>query len=288
MLPASRRMILAGIAVAFAAHSTTLVARRAEAAGPLAIADRDTLFERFAVFMALADTGDPRQQDYLSAGTQLPGSVPARKTTLRTLARDDSGTLLAAEYRIDAPGASAAAEPEYALQFYRLSNGYISEIIPVANGAEFIPAEGPALDRPSASVSDPLPPTVTAPRMTRAKFRDYLKLFGRFDERFVSYYDEDVVFSASPAPRPLHGRDAILELYRPLRKNLGEDVTIHELVIDSEAGVMIAALTNRLTAYGTVTLPSSTLEQGDQLLLSGAIIYGLEDGRISLIRDVGG
>jgi hypothetical protein len=123
--------------------------------------------------------------------------------------------------------------------------------------------------------------------MTPAKFQDYLKLFSRFDERFLFYYAEDVVFTAAPAPAPLHGREAILDLYRPLRENLGEDLTVHQLVIDSRNGLIMAALTNRLTAYGRVTLPSSTLNPGDQLLLSGAIVYGLRDGRINLIRDVG-
>ena len=123
--------------------------------------------------------------------------------------------------------------------------------------------------------------------MTPRKFRDYLNLFGRLDERFVEYYTPDVVFAAAPAPSPLHGREAVLELYRPLRAELGENVTVHHLAIDNEAGIMVAALSNRLTAFGNVKLPSRQLQPGDQLALSGAIIYELREGRISRIRDVG-
>jgi len=73
-----------------------------------------------------------------------------------------------------------------------------------------------------------------------------------------------------------------------LRAYLGEDMTVHHLVIDSQAGLMMVASTNRLIAYGEVELVGRTLLPGDRLILSGAIIYGIRGGKIALIRNVGG
>ncbi|MEP7351456.1 MAG: nuclear transport factor 2 family protein [Sphingorhabdus sp.] len=283
----TRRAVLGGIASGLAFNSVGVAARNDRPAGPLATRNRELLFRRFAIYLSLVDKGDPGQRGYLATGAQISLPAHLQCTTLRTVALDDGGALLAAEIKINRSGGSDTPEPEFDLQFYRIANGYITEIISVANGAQLTRGESAAVTRPPKPAAGPLPDTVASRHMTRAKFQDYLKLFGQFDERFVFFYADDVVFTALPAPKPLHGREAILQLYRPLRRNMGENLTVHQLVIDSEAGLVVAALTNRLTAYGTVVLPGSTLESGDQLLLSGAIVYGLSNGRINLIRDVG-
>lgn len=200
------------------------------------------------------------------------------------VALDDGGELLAVEFLSESQDRPA----DVGVAFYRIANGYITEELPLVQGVQLVRGGASGQPAPAYAGDEPLPPTVESPRMTRAKFQDYLELFRRFDERFTYYYADDVIFAASPAPAPLHGREGVLGLYRPLRKNLGEELTVHHLVIDSQANLMIAGLTNKLTAYGQVTLPSTILEAGDQMILSGAIVYGLKDGRIALIRDVGG
>jgi hypothetical protein len=234
------------------------------------------------------ELGDPQRLTYRVASGDadvLDTALRGRSATVRALAVDDAAGLLGAELLLN-PGDSPREEAR--LVFFELAEGYIAKTVLVQDSAQFLPGDGVPPPRPPLAEGQPLPESVRLPSMTPRKFRDYLDLFGRFDERFVGYYAPDVVFTAAPAPAPLHGREAVLTLYRPLRANLGESVTVHHLVIDNGAGLMMAALTNRLTAFGEVELPSRQLRPGDQLVLSGAIIYGLQRGKISLIRDVGG
>ena len=122
--------------------------------------------------------------------------------------------------------------------------------------------------------------------MTREKFEDYLRLFSKGDHRYADYYDPDVVFSARPAPKPLHGREAILDLYDGLHKQLTENVTAGLVVIDNDQGVMVVELTNRIVAtQDNVKLPSRTLNKGDVSVGSGVMVYGLRNGRIVSIRE---
>jgi hypothetical protein len=280
-----RRSILAAFAMAgcigkAAAHGSA-------SPGPLADDDRDELTRRFAAYLSLVEKGDPRRLDYRldrKAADMLDAELHGRRAKVRALALDEVAGWLGVELLIGPAGHEAA---EARLFFLRLAEGYIAETVPVGGHARFIPGDGVAPLRPPAPDHAPLPESVRLSRMSARKFRDYLELFGRFDERFVEYYTPDIVFTASPAPAPLHGREAVLRLYRPLRANLGENLTVHHLVIDNQAGLMMAALTNRLTAFGQVDLPSRQMQAGDQLELSGAIVYGLQRGQISLIRDLG-
>lgn len=279
----SRRAIIGALGGGLAVLPFGVLAR-SRPAGPLATRDRAQLARRLATYLALVDSGDGGQQAFLAGPVPAEAQVPLRKTTLLNVALDDGGELLAVEFLSE----GADRPSEAGITFYRIANGYITQILPLERGAQLVRGGATGQTQPIVALDDPLPATVVSPRMTRAKFEDYMELFGRFDERFTYYYTDDVVFAASPAPEPLHGREGVLGLYRPLRANLGEDVTIHNLVIDSEANLMIAGLTNTLTAYDEVVLPSTVLQAGDQMILSGAIVYGLKDGRIALIRDVGG
>jgi hypothetical protein len=122
--------------------------------------------------------------------------------------------------------------------------------------------------------------------MTREKYERYVQLFNARDHRYAEYYDPKVVFDARPAPQALHGRQAILDLYDGLWKQLDEHITIGRVVIDNEQGLMAAEITNRITAtQDNVKLPSRTLNKGDVSVGSGVIFYGLSNGRISSIRE---
>lgn len=279
----SRRFILGVLGAGLAAAPFAAFAR-SRSAGPLATRDRKQLFRNLARYLSLVDRGDEGQRAYLAGPSPAKAAAQLRKTTLLNVAVDDGGQMIAVEFRVESQNSAA----DSGVAFFRIANGYITEILPLKQGVQLVRGAAGNHSAPSRVFEEELPATVTSPRMTRAKFEDYLELFRRFDERFTYYYADDVVFAASPAPAPLHGREGVLGLYRPLRKNLGEELTVHHLVIDSQANLMIAALTNKLTAYGKVVLPSTVLEAGDQMILSGAIVYGLKDGRIGLIRDVGG
>ena len=286
MLPFTRRSVIAGLAMA--SWVGTAGAVDAALAGPFAEPNRLELSRRLATYLSLVELGDPRRFADRVAGTHadvLDTALRGGSVSVRALALDDAQGLLAVEL-LPAPGESLPEEPR--LVFFRLARGYIAQTILVQDGAQFLPGDGLRPPTPPPANDQPLPESVRLSKMTPEKFRDYLNMFGRFDERFVEYYTPDVLFTAAPAPAPLQGREAVLKLYRPLRAELGESLTVHHLAIDNEAGLMMAALSNRLTAFGNVKLPSRQLQAGDQLVVSGGIIYGLQGGKISLIRDVGG
>jgi len=260
--------------------------------GPLAGICRTEIKRRFRQYLLMSAAGDPWALSYYSPDFRMTAHdevAGSDNLVLHSLLLDDESNQIAAEMRVRIKGIGGRADmTRVLLHFYRLENGYIAAIRPAPEIVRFIPGgdEGPPpRPRPTGA---PLPAIAGHDRMTAERFRDYLDRFGRFDERFVEYYSPDIIFAAAPAPAPLHGRSAILDFYRPLRANLGEALTVKDLVIDSEAGLMAAALTNRLTAYGKVVLPSRTLTAGDVLELSGAIVYGLNRGRISMVRDLGG
>jgi hypothetical protein len=122
--------------------------------------------------------------------------------------------------------------------------------------------------------------------MTREKYERYVQLFNAADHRYADYYDENVVFDARPAPQPLHGRKAILDMYDVLRKQLLEELTVGAVVIDNAQGLMAVELTNRITALtDNVKLPSRTLNKGDVTVGSGVIFYELSNGKITRIRE---
>lgn len=119
-------------------------------------------------------------------------------------------------------------------------------------------------------------------RMTPEKYADYVRLFSAGDHRYASYYHPNVVFSALPAPHPLHGRQAILDLYDGLHKQLTEELTVTALAIDNEHGIMAAELNNRIVATADeVKLPSRILNKGDAMVGSGVVFYGLSNGLIN-------
>jgi hypothetical protein len=171
--------------------------------------------------------------------------------------------------------------------FYGLKEGRIASIRVGRESGVLSPPDGRPLPAPPpASFDDPLPDSVNDPVMTRRKFEDYLRLFGLFDQRFVRYYHPKVVFGIRPAERPLHGREEILGLYRPLRQILHESIQVNSLVIDSQRGLMAAEITNTMTAIEDVERPGWGLRKGQRRVGSGVIFYSLADGMIIGLREL--
>jgi hypothetical protein len=271
--------------------------------------------ERFARYIQLLNSGDARQADYYTPGVVLgaDGGVRGRKAVL------DASRKLRADYAIalepndvfisDAndgmavvmtirqvakrDGVKLASQPQpirrgdalvrRTVLFYGLSGGKISSIRAARNGSTV--RRGVAAPAPSAT--SPAPPTAplsNEPWMTREKFEDYARRFSAWDLSFTQYYEPDVVFGVPPAPKPLHGPQAIIDLYTPIRRNLDEHVTPGAVVIDNGRGMMVAEIQNRMTATrGDVQLPSAMLKQGDEREGTGVIFYSLRNGRIAAI-----
>lgn len=265
---------------------------------------------KFVEFVRLVDSNDPRSAGYYTVDV-APSTDAERKAVLQFNHDDDndrSVSVIAEELYIDDQHDSMAAimavrqvakrdgvqlgsrpQPARAgdalvsrrIVFFGLSNGKISWLR-AATDRE-LPPPAPAL--PVANENEPMPATATEPLMSRAKFNDYLRLFTRWDKRFAQYYDPDVIFDTQPAPQPLHGRQAIVDLYTPIRRNLDEHITAGTVVVDNARGMMVAEIRNRMTAErGDVPLPSGVMKRGAVRDRWGVILYNLKDGRISRIR----
>jgi len=174
--------------------------------------------------------------------------------------------------------------------FYGISDGLITSVRNArrdgrlfrAGTAEALAAA--AQPNPTAPPDD-TPETRPGPIMSQARFAHYLGLFTAFDPRFLQYYDPDVVFTVDPAPRPLHGRQAVLDLYTPLRRQLQESITPTAVAIDDANSIMVAAIANRLLATGNgVRIGSTTLNAGDVRIGAGVVFYSLHAGLITLVR----
>jgi hypothetical protein len=284
------------------------------ASGADSAAERRMTAERFRDYIRLLNEENPRHADYYTPQVtrreamleldreqrrdQIVVLTPeeiyiddqndtlAAIMTLRQVARHDGvklGSRTEAAHRGD-------ALVSHTVMFYGLVKGRISSVRAARSEGklEHVDLATAAAEAPKPSdLLLPMPATVNQPRMSREKFADYAMLFTRFDPRFVEYYVPDVLFATLPAKQPLHGRQAILDLYIPIRRYLDEHVSPGTVVVDSSQNTMIAEIHNRMTATrGDVPLPSRTLKQGDVRDGWGVIRYGLRDGRISAIHGI--
>jgi hypothetical protein len=121
--------------------------------------------------------------------------------------------------------------------------------------------------------------------MDRAAYEDYVAAFnGKDYERLASYYAEDVEFILSEERGLVfHGRQAILDLYRPFHRAVEERV---EIVKFADGGDFIAAEVNAEfrpipgTTQGVIDLP-----QGKVLKVTTFAISDLgPDDRFTRIR----
>ncbi|WP_144903919.1 nuclear transport factor 2 family protein [Novosphingobium taihuense] len=264
--------------------------------------DRLAVKQAFARYLALLNAGDSSASACLGPTFAIEApDAPEFAEILRDPRRsgrilvahqillDDGGLQLAIE--MEARPLDGASPPRKTIArrtvFFTLRDGKVDVARVALDNFTSLPRSQSPRARPAAQLSfeSHLPATVDQPFMTRGKFEDYLRLFGIFDERFVRFYHPDVVFAIAPAAQPLHGRESVLQLYRPLRRTLDEEVLIRALVIDSEQGVMAAEISNTMTARGPVRLPMLRMEAGDRRMGSGVIFYGLKDGKIISLRE---
>jgi hypothetical protein len=121
--------------------------------------------------------------------------------------------------------------------------------------------------------------------MDRAAYEDYVAAFnGRDYERLASYYAEDVEFILSQERGLVfHGRQAILDLYKPFHKAVEERV---DIVKFADGGNFIAAEVDaEFRPIPGTTQSVIDLPHGKVLKVTTFAFYDLgPDGRFTRIR----
>ena len=120
--------------------------------------------------------------------------------------------------------------------------------------------------------------------MDEGVFRTYIAEFNAANfDALARYYADDVVFSFNGG-LTLHGRDAIVEFYRPFRKSVDETVDIKFLMInDQHVAVEMATEFRAREDYQNFT--RGPLKAGDTVRITSFVHYDIgPDGRFAAIR----
>ena len=128
-----------------------------------------------------------------------------------------------------------------------------------------------------------------ANRMTLERYAEYVKLFNARDDRWVEYYNKNVIFDHGEGYGILQGRQEILDFYHRVWADVDEAVVPGKIAIDNENGIMMVEITTRLRAkHDNVKLGAFRVfaKQGDLLVVPGVIAYGLADGLITTIAGI--
>ncbi|HXT93963.1 MAG TPA: nuclear transport factor 2 family protein [Trebonia sp.] len=120
--------------------------------------------------------------------------------------------------------------------------------------------------------------------MNEEDFRAYIAEFNAANfAALARYYADDVVFSFNGG-LTLHGRDAIVDFYRPFRKAVDESVDIKFLMInDKHVAVEMATEFHAREDYANFT--RGPLQAGDTVRITSFVHYDIgPDGRFAAIR----
>jgi ketosteroid isomerase-like protein len=120
--------------------------------------------------------------------------------------------------------------------------------------------------------------------MEEEAFRKYIAEFNaaNFDD-LARYYADDVVFSFNGG-LTLHGRDAIVEFYRPFRQAVDQTVDIRFLVMDDEH-VAVEMATEFRAREDYENPMRGPLRAGATLRVISFVHYDIgPDGRFTAIR----
>jgi len=120
--------------------------------------------------------------------------------------------------------------------------------------------------------------------MNEEDFRAYIAEFNAANfAALARYYADDVVFSFNGG-LTLHGRDAIVDFYRPFRKAVDETVDIKFLMInDKHVAVEVATEFHARQDYANFT--RGPLQAGDTVRITSFVHYDIgPDGRFAAIR----
>lgn len=119
--------------------------------------------------------------------------------------------------------------------------------------------------------------------MDEEAFRSYVRAFNEneFDE-FSSYYADDVVFELGDRLR-LEGRDAIVEFYRNVGKQVEETLEVSYVIADGDR--IAAELVTEFRAIEDVPdFIAGSLASDETLKIISFVHYELQNGRFSHIK----
>ncbi|HVY80348.1 MAG TPA: nuclear transport factor 2 family protein [Steroidobacteraceae bacterium] len=118
--------------------------------------------------------------------------------------------------------------------------------------------------------------------LTEADFRSYIAAFNRNDAPGYShFYADDVHFVGRAAE--LHGRDAIVEFYRGVKRRLRETLTVHGVIATKHA--LVADVETELHALEDwPDFPTGAFKRGDTRRSQNVIWYDVAGDQFTRIR----
>jgi ketosteroid isomerase-like protein len=115
-----------------------------------------------------------------------------------------------------------------------------------------------------------------------AAFGSYVSAFSHGDfERFPRFYTEDVLLELGSVP-PIHGRQGIVDFYRPLFQRVRENLTIHS-VKATDSTIELDAITRFTAIQDAPDFVVAPLQTGEYVEGRVLVSYQLRDGLISRI-----
>ncbi len=115
-----------------------------------------------------------------------------------------------------------------------------------------------------------------------AAFGAYVSAFSHGDfERFPRFYTEDVLLELGSVP-PIHGRQGIVDFYRPMFQRVRENLTINR-VTATDTSIELDAITRFTALKDAPDFVVAPLKAGEYVEGRVLVSYRLRDGLISRI-----
>lgn len=125
-------------------------------------------------------------------------------------------------------------------------------------------------------------PRLGAHPSQQAAFRAYTSAFSNADfERFPRFYTSDVTLELGSVP-PIHGRQGIIDFYRPMFERVREHLTINRVSF-SDSGIELDAVSRFTAVQDAPDFVVGPLRRGEYIEVRVLVSYRLREGLISHI-----
>lgn len=115
-----------------------------------------------------------------------------------------------------------------------------------------------------------------------AAFQSYTSAFSNADfERFPAFYTEDVLLELGSVP-PIHGRQGIIDFYRPMFQRVRERLTVNSIEATDDT-IALDAITRFTAIEDAPDFVVGALKKGEYIEGRVMVNYTLRDGLISRI-----
>jgi len=119
--------------------------------------------------------------------------------------------------------------------------------------------------------------------MNKQLFADYIESFNRDDfEGFSKYYAPDVVLELG-RKKTLHGRQAIVDFYREVKRKIRETLVIRAVVADEE-GLAAEVATEFHALEDWPDFIAGPIAKGESIHIVSFVFYRIVDGRFAHIK----